>query len=301
LAWFYDINQTQMQMKAKRFLPSFLTVEYGRLKPGTRAKTGFRPIVWGPLFLTFAFAQTGHPAPINILDAQYTTGLSANCDDIETAGTTNVSGIHFSPVSISDSMNDPGSGQLSMQANAGLFGIVAQTYANENIGLVQSCSAYAESDLWFSPLTSQTATINMEFIAQGEADYTSGNVRLFDVTSGQQLWNYGWGAWTYIYGAPSGIDNGTSVPWAYPLYSDQDVTLTLDSDLNASDTYELIMRTGSQAASDMERESIQLSGLEPVPEPSTFALASLGTAAWFALRRRGHAAAPGVRRTKTPE
>jgi len=81
----------------------------------------------------------------------------------------------------------------------------------------------------------------------------------------------------YIYGTPAGINNGTPVPWDNPPSDTRTATRMLGTALNASDTYELILRTGSQAASDSETESIQLSGLEAVPEPSTLALIGLAS------------------------
>lgn len=63
--------------------------------------------------------------------------------------------------------------------------------------------------------------------------------------------------------------------------------LTLDTDFIAGGTYKLSMytRTSSEPP-DTERILIQLSGLEPIPEPSTFILLGLGSLALAVVRRR---------------
>jgi hypothetical protein len=278
-------------------LPSVIAVNCGVFKFGARARTSLGSIVWVSLFLTLAFASKGYSVPINILDAQYTTAVFLN-------GTASSSRTQTSPVPMSDSLYEPNypDDPTMAIANAGLLGISARTTALPLHGPPAQSSAFAESDLWFSPLTSQTTTINIQLNANfwlGGNNFTAGNVSLLDVTSGNELWNYAWGSWGVVtYGGPSGMNDGTPFPWDT---GNSHATLTLDTDLNGSDTYELIMRTGSNAATDAESESIQLlSGLEPVPEPSTFALISLGAVVWLTLHRRYHASARGARRATSP-
>ena len=264
-------------MNAKSFLPSFFAADSGAFKLGAKARTSFRPIVWVALCLTLAFAQTGYPVPINILNNQYTTEV-----DLEEyynsigAGLT-ISRTNSSPVPISDSLYNPVTGQLSAQANAGLFGISANTDAGAayDPNAVNS-HASATSELWFSPLTSQTTTINIQFSGWWQWYYSWGTVSLLDVTSGNEQWDYGWNGF-----------NGT-VPWVDTGGSDlrETATLQIDTAFNASDTYYLYMnaQTDSNPA-DAEQILIQLTGLEPIPEPSTFTLLGLGSLALAMMRR----------------
>jgi len=261
----------------------------GAFKPGAKARTSFSSIVWVSLFLTLAFASTGYPVPVNILDPQYTTTVSDYTQNPNPAGNRiPFSRTQASNVPVSDSLYDSDDGSVVANANAGPFGISAQTaaYFFPNYSSVSSSSAFVESDVLFSPLTSQTTTINIQLTADlGHFTYESGEVSLLDVTSGNKVWNYGYGTFTDVDGAPSGINYGTTL--VYSDFSSGPVTLMLNTDLNASDTYELSMLTGSQAAGDSESESIQLlSGLETAPEPSTFALIGLGSIALAMVRRR---------------
>jgi len=238
-------------------------------------------------FLTLRFASTGYPVPINILGTQYTTTIA---DTTLNSNTNPVSSTPFSrtqssTVPFSDSLYDS-YGFLKANANAGLFGASTHTDSGpiDSYGggfvdsLVISSSAFVESDLWFSPLTSQTTTINIqigEYLAA--SPFVSADVSLLDVTSGNEVWSYGNGIFNYV-GAPPGITYAITLN---PVdFSAGPFTLMLDTDLNASDTYELSMLTGCAAGGDEQSTSIQLlSGLETVPEPSTFALIGLGSLA----------------------
>jgi hypothetical protein len=244
--------------------------------------TSFIAAFRGLAFLTFTLAATGYSAPINVLGTQFTTAVSMT----SIFNGTNFSRTQTSTVPFSDSLYYFDGGTVA-NANAGLLGISAQTSAYPTIpDFIDYASAFTESALWFSPLTSQTTTINIQIEAGPHFPFTSGNVSLFNVTSSNEVWNYGWGSWSNIYGVPAGINNGTPVPWDDLLMDPRTATLMLVTTLNASDTYELIIRTGSQAATDSENESIQLSGLEPVPEPSTFVIIGLGSLALAIGSRR---------------
>jgi hypothetical protein len=259
----------------------------------TKPRTSLSSIVWVSLFLTLAFASTGYPQPINILATQYTTTVW------DEAGVPNPNGTFSrtqvsSAVPISDSLYDPVAGNSVANANAGLFGVSGFTYAfpasfpETGSTSISHSSSFAESDLWFSPLTSQTTTISIQISALASS-FEGGGVSLLDVTSGNELWSYGFGSFMNVVGAPSDINYGTTLSFGSDLSTGTD-TLMLDTDLSASDTYELSMLTGSNANNDLENESIQLLsglelGLEPVPEPSTFALIGLGSLALAMARR----------------
>ncbi len=255
------------------FLPAFPGVARGKFRAGAGAGTRFSLFIRASLLLTLLFTSTGYPLPINILDSQYITSVNMT----SLADGTSSPRTQVSPAPISDSLYSFYGSTLA-RADAGLWGVSAHTAAFPAApDFIGSSSAFAESDLWFSPLTSQTTTLNVQFSAGPHFAFTYGNVSLFDVTLNHDVWNYGWG---------SGATYVTSVPWVITFDSGT-AALALDTTLNASDTYELIMSTGSNAASDSENESFQLSGLEPAPEPSTLALAGLGLLALALMRRRG--------------
>lgn len=237
-----------------------VTLQTTIMSPRVRINPG--PIVWVSLFLTLALTSTGYALQINILDSQYTTTVRV----IESESIPSFTRTQTSPVPINDSVDTS-----VASANAGLFGVSAQTAAFPYPpDYISTSSAFTESDLWFSPLTSQTTAINIEISAGIEPHFvfTFGNVNLLDITSGNEVWDYGWG-WGLL-------NNGIPVPWDnLGSWEDPQATLILNTDLNASDTYELSMSTGSSSAMDTEYESIQLSGLEPIPEPSAFALIGL--------------------------
>lgn len=275
-------------MKAKSLLASFFVVAGGVFDFGVKHGTYSRAIVWASMFLTLALAPRSYsdPLPINILDAQYTTVVDYAEQTSIGGVATNFSRTMVSPVQIGDSLYNPVTGQLSAQADAGQFGISAYTAAcgSNLLGydpFAQNSVANATSELWFSPLTSQTTTINIQISAWNQWQFTSGTLSLLDVTSGNELWNYWWGDFT--------SQNPGTVPWVITSGGDPNATATLqlDTSFNASDTYILTMNTVTASnPGDSEQILVQLSGLEPVPEPSTVAFLGLGLLALARVRRR---------------
>ena len=153
--------------------------------------------------------------PINILDTQYTTTVADNTLNINTIHESSVpfSRTQTSTVPISDSLYDSYD-TLDANANAGLFAVSAFSNSGPLDGyeggivasLVTSSSAFVESDLWFSPLTSQTTTINIQILAYSVAmSFESEEVSLLDVTTGNEVWSYGFGTFVDVVGAPSSI------------------------------------------------------------------------------------------------
>jgi hypothetical protein len=266
-------------MKSKSFLSCFIVVVCSTFKLGAKATLNSRIMAWASALLTVTLTSRSYsdPLPINIFDAQYTTSVSTSSWIIG-GGETTDSRTLFSLVPISDLMYHSVSGQLEAEANVGLFDISAFTAADGLHDPLRSGSvASAQSEIWFSPLTSQTTTVNLQFSGWSQWYYSEGSVSLLDVTSGDEVWNYGWNS--YVSG---------TVPWE-PTGGNPSMTasLTLDTDFIAADTYELNMYTHTDSTPpDSEQILIQLFGLEPIPEPSTSILFGLGSFALAMVHRR---------------
>ena len=235
-----------------------------------KIKLGLALLTLGACVVSQADAQFG----INVLNSQYTTYVMVQGTDGESGTITQAgdfelwpwgnSRMTVSPVPTSDEMYAPVSGVLSAQAGTETFGVSAYSsmagleHAVDVAAGAHNATAGAESEIWFSPTTSGTANIELDFAAAYEWAYSAGAVSLIDLTSSQTLWNYGW---------PSAT--GT-VPWnGYPG-EPVSATLSLETDFNATDSYALDMYTQTFSDQDHELTSIQLSGLEVVSEPATF-------------------------------
>jgi hypothetical protein len=258
---------------------------------------GLHLSVVGGLFFAIGFTRVAQaasgdslisPMPINILETQYTTTVSVwSYSKIppDDRGITN-SRTMVSPVPISDSMYSS-RGWLEAEANAGLFDVSAIADADDRYDITLEAHAGAEAlaEIWFSPLASETTPINIQFSGGSYVFYTDGQISLLDVTSGDELWKLWWNG--------GGLHNG-NVPWELTDVGSS-ATVTLDTAFNAAHTYRLSMGTGGGSALiDFEYSSIQLFGLEPIPEPSAFALTGLGGA--LLLLPRG---AQAVRRLRS--
>ena len=271
-------------MKAKSFFPCFLVVTDGTFEFGARARMNSRTLIWVSLLLIIGLAPKSYPAPlpINILNTRYTTTVF-NQEWIPPQGSnTNIlTRTQVLTVPISDSINNPVTGQLSSQANADLFVIYVNTPSQAGLDPNFAHSqASATSEIWFSPLTSQTTTLNIQFAGGDHWLFgADGSISMLDVTSGNEVWNYG-------LPNPGSGSVPDWAPWSYTggLTTAGSGTLELDTDFNVDDIYELTISTDAFAQNDPNSPwiSLQLSGFEPVPEPSTFGLLGLGL---FALAK----------------
>ena len=243
--------------------------------------------------LTFGACAAGHAQllEVNVINSTYTAsvnlwGVGGFLGNPNVSGSNSV--VSASPTSI-DYINQgpsviagPNYTTVWGKASAGLF----QSYAFSETGQGQYmnsfCYVSAISDISFSPLVSQTATINLEFTGYDNWFQSDCLATLNDVTSGQTLWNYGWTANT---GAP-GSQQFINLPQTNP---DDPFALTVPTAFLAGDTYELVLDTDANSNNDAGGAQVQLSGIGValplyfVPEPSTFAL--LGLAATLLMFR----------------
>lgn len=242
----------------------------------------------GPAALVFGFCVAAQATPfgVSIVNASYTASVGWLCiTDSVTASSGSSSIVSASPAGnmyINQNSDLPLYSVKWAEADASSFeisGYTSTTGGVEGFGQWTASSATARTDISFTPLTSGTTSIGLDFFGANEWYYSDGYVSLFDVTLNQTLWSYGW-----AYGSPS------TVPWTNNYEGDPShshAMVTVETDFSASDTYQLTMNTDTDSNGDTQNVQIQLSGIQAaIPEPSTFALIGLGTATWLVLRRR---------------
>jgi hypothetical protein len=154
-------------------------------------------------------------------------------------------------------------------ASADLFGVSAKTGWGK-------ANASATVQLLFSPLYDQTQTIGIQISNDSShGPYTAGSVSMLDLTSNTESWNYGW---------TMGFSGADNIPWDLGSYNSS-ANFSLDTAFVASHEYELMMMTSSNAGDDSESVSIQLTGLQAVPEPSFVFFSTLFGASLMISRR----------------
>jgi hypothetical protein len=129
--------------------------------------------------------------------------------------------------------------------------------------------AYTTTALTFMPLVGGTTPIDITFLTGGMAYYSESMVRLMDLTTMTQVWAFGWGykeelARRAMVGSPT----------------------TLATTFDAAHVYELTLFGRTDARDDNQTLTTRVSGLQPVPEPSTLLLVGLGVSAAAIKRRR---------------
>jgi hypothetical protein len=236
----------------------------------------------------FALRATAAGMPVEILDTQYTTQVEiTRWLSHSSGGTTNFARTQNSQNALSDSIDNPWTGLLAAEANADLFSIHA--FTPSTLGhdpYIAVSHASATSEIWFSPIESQTSILTMLFSADGHWwDCTDGTLSLLDLTTGHEVWNHQWSGW------PDISDNVAGVP-VRDLMSNSVVTsMELQANFVASDAYKLTMYTRTSAADSPRSPTVtlQLLGLEAihvVPEPATLSLVSLGALGLVLMRCR---------------
>jgi hypothetical protein len=180
---------------------------------------------------------------------------------------------------MSDEIYGPESGLLNAQANAEWSGVAAYSSiraADAGAG-AHNATAGAESQIWFSPLTTGTATIQFDFVGEYAWAFSACFLSLTDTTSDQTLWDYEWsdlsGPFPFSGNNPDGSSTGL---------------LSYTTSLSSEKNYELDMFVQTFSNNDVERVSVQLSGLRVanvIPEPSSLALVGFGAAILLTARR----------------
>jgi hypothetical protein len=229
----------------------------------------------------------GQPLNISASSAQYTTYVEGQGFPTNTFPPTSRTTVSLSPfrdeLDFPIIMPPPLNGTNHSIANAALFEVSVQTGFGD-------ANASATSQLWFSPLVDQTQAIGIQITTLNETVFTAGSLSLLDLTSNSELWNYHW---------DMGLQANGNVPWNSGAWPPNTANFNVDTDFLASHQYELTMMATSQAANDTEFVDIQLSGLQVVPEPSSFRLLLFALLGFGGCRFPGAwwAAKAGISRT----
>jgi hypothetical protein len=155
------------------------------------------------------------------------------------------------------------------RAEADLFRVATQTASGSAVPTYLSTQnrseASAQTNVDFSPVQDGIANLALAFRGEGTYQFSSGSVSLMDVTSNTLLWQYEW--------APIWMSG--NIPWTHGL-GEVAASIMLDQELFATRVYSLEIKTRTDSQLDSQDFSIQLSGLQKVPEPSSILLLSAG-------------------------
>jgi hypothetical protein len=174
--------------------------------------------------------------------------------------------------------------RVSSGAASDRFNVSAGTYEGPKWG---HAWAHAISDITFSPQSDEVANLTLGATVSGNwYYYTAGFVSLVDLTSAQPLWYYAWNS--------PGSGTGRPEPsWNYdirgtiPLASNNNPAfVTQETSLTEGHQYELVMYSACDANGDWEGLSMNVLGLEVIPEPSSLTLLGLGSLALVIVNRR---------------
>ena len=246
--------------------------------------------VLGLIGLLTPVGAQADPIGINVLSATYSANVTLQ---VNTSGgaptTTTTSG--SSSVSESLEVHDPfttidpndgsvissGDYVINASGRADWLGVSEELRQVSNHWQAQ---AVADFDLTFSPVANGTATLGVDVTRSGE--YGSGFGSLFDVTTQQDVWRFYFG---FDFGGcdfcPVVVNEGgiESVPgWSSPF--------ALQTALDAADVYDLHLTSSTFNPGFGTFSSVQVSGLVPVPEPSSLILVGMAIAATLASQRR---------------
>jgi hypothetical protein len=158
-------------------------------------------------------------------------------------------------------------------ANASAFSVLADADATGSRGTFPSTGATATSILDFVPLADEIGSMALNVAHRGSPAYTEVVVQLLNLTTNQLLWDIGWSF-------------GNSAEWINYRLQFPDGAPTLSTAFSHTNLYRLTMSTRVGASGDSQRVSLQLSGIQSVPEPASLSLLALGAVAVTAARAR---------------
>lgn len=214
--------------------------------------------------------------PINLIDATYEVSLR-NLIRLEKPATeVTATFVDDEPISESlSALNDPYPGDhppwpLEAEGIADTLSLYVHTNGPSDFSVAE---ALAMTTLLFSPIADTPTVIDISWFAQGDVQNTGGFFSLTDVTTQTELGSFGWEMPGFPFRREgTGFVGGTSFA----------------ANLNASDIYQLTLRTQSQGNHDIQFMTVNVAGLEvvSVPEPATLSLLIAGLALLTGSRTR---------------
>jgi hypothetical protein len=243
------------------------------------------------------FAASGNVAAqyteITILDDRYSTDLSTKINGVvyESPGSTTTFSTAATQTRTSATPLDSSlvaNAKTFAKAAADMFSVATETSAYPEFALNEVSNfarADAETNLSFSTLQDTSAGLQLEVIGGGSF-YSDGFVSLFDRTDNQYLFSYSWESLS--------VPNYPPPPGSFPFTwtGVNSAFLSLETQLESSHIYDLKLHASTNANTDSQYVSLQVSGLYPIvtpaPEPETWAmmLVGLGGVGFLARRRK---------------
>lgn len=159
---------------------------------------------------------------------------------------------------------------------ADMLALSSYTFAQEQYG---SAKTIAESVVDFAPVADGTATIGLSAVLGGPLSaYSDGSVMLEDLTTGLMLWNYYWDC-CFLNG---------NMPWVGFT-----ATLLLQQAFDSDHLYRFTTQLSTNSASgDVQRATLNVSGVQAVPEPASLTLLVTAIAVFGGVQLRQRCSPP---------
>jgi hypothetical protein len=232
--------------------------------------------------LLIAAPAAADPIGITIVQSTYSIDLTARIVDLTTDPFTDLTRarttVGHDPFSDSLAVTSPLGSHSTAGGSADLFSTVTHTATVQMPGDVTASFAGVAEQIAFTTASDITGDIGLA--VSGPFPHTAGSVRLTDLTTNLLLWNYMW---------DSGVNgNGVSgtIPWASPAATS--VAWSVGTSFLVDHAYRLEMSTFTTAHGDSQTVGMTVSGLQPVPEPSTIMLLLFGGVCFVAAAASRH-------------
>jgi hypothetical protein len=255
-------------------------------------------IVVGSLAYVLLLAVEGQAGPltIQILQAEYTTTVASQIYNFDTETAIERIRTTVSQTPIGDALSITDGVEAVSAADLFAVDLFTQAFPTDPLAFASFAQASALSMIQFSPTQSGTVPIGLEFVGRDKGFIAStSSVSLFDLSASNLLWSYGTLAGGSV--APLPPWTFSQTPCLAHCRGDGELftaTAMLDVDTLLDATHVYALTLFAQTAADKDREffTTRVSGLRPVPEPSSVLLLTTASAGFWVRcvreRRRRH-------------